>query len=97
MFVTGAMKSVMIIGDEMKRSQMLEVIEEALYCHVTPGSNLACVAECVMQSIEGGNKTGIKMLPDSFYYNDSGFDTLISALYDMEIAPDLGCICWEEE
>jgi hypothetical protein len=81
----------------MKRSEMLKVIEDAIYCHITPGTNLTCVAETVLQSIEGGNKTGIKMLPDSFrYIDDEGYTPLEKVLFELDIT-DLGYVGWEDE
>lgn len=48
----------------MKRSEMLEIIKDSLYCHL-PGYK-ECpdfIAETVLQAIEGGNKLGVGMEP----------------------------------
>ena len=51
----------------MKRSQMLQVIKDALYPFVMSrdedGECPDHVAECVLQSIEGGNQFGQAMMP----------------------------------
>ncbi len=48
----------------MKRSQMLQVIKDALYCHLPQYKECPdYIAETVLQSIEGGNKLGMGMLP----------------------------------
>ena len=57
----------------MKRSQMIDVICDALYCHFPTFDtvNHKYIAECVLQSIEGGNNFGQGMLPpfnhDEYY------------------------------
>lgn len=49
----------------MKRSEMQKYIADAIYCHI-PGAgpkDLMVIAECVLQTIEGGNPSGEVMLP----------------------------------
>jgi hypothetical protein len=59
----------------MKRSQMLQVIKDALYPHLPMHSWEECptyIAEAVLQSIEGGNKLGEGMLPPDYFNPDKG-------------------------
>jgi len=81
----------------MKRSEMLMVIEDVLSRHDIPSLGLAYVAECVLQSIEGGNKSGIKMLPNQFIFKNCGVVESLESVIFHEDLGTYGSIGWEEE
>lgn len=64
----------------MKRSEMIQIIKDSLYCHL-PGYK-ECpdfIAEIVLSSIEGKNKLEEGMLPP---------DTLLGYFYVNEWEPE---------
>lgn len=82
----------------MKRSEMIQVIKDSLYCHL-PG-HTECpdfIAEAVLQSVEGGNKFGVGMLPNTFHWTESDQYTTVNAALDEMEAYDYGSIEWEAE